>query len=1219
MTGQLHPKRILIVLAAVLALYTLAGFFLAPWAGKKILLKELGSRLGRPVVIGSVSVNPYRLVLGIKDFAIEEKEGGDFISASSLLVDLSMGSLFKFAPVIEALELDSLVVNLILKKDGSFNFSDLIERFKKNPNNFPIADSALSEPEIFGFLLSNTKISNTNIHFSDQISGKDHVIENFNLDLPLLSSIEKHKQTKTLADIDLVLNQADIKIKLESLPFTRGRDSVVTLKTGTIDLLPYLKYLPLPETLIVKRMETSLDLVMTYSQTSDKKKPSLILKGEVGIANIDIQDADRTQVLTAPKIDITLAPSDLLDKRLELASLKILSPKVYLTRDANGNLNLLKYVPEGKVPVDKGGRPEPEKEKTMVSGGDKESPGFVFLLDTGEIVDASLLFTDAANKTPFNTILSPVSVQVRDIVAQKGISGKYSISLKTEIDESMASAGQFSTAPLALEGSVTLLGLVLKKYLPYVENLINFDIQEGQLDLDAGFILSEDDRSEDDSKVSAVIHNKELRLTNLKVWDRVNKEMPVSIPEVIVTGSVFDTGKQRLDMGKIKTAKGKIILKRQADGTINLVNNLLPVHISPVNQKNPNTVSPAIGADENKGSWEISLSDFSLGKYGIDIFDAATKEPVEIKLSDISLHAGNFKTWGKETSGISVGMAMNKTGRVQVKGDLVLSAQTADLDVSLDKIDIQSLQPYFTEQVNILVTKGLIQTQGQLSLSMKEKNNPRVSFKGKSSVTDFVSLGKFSGKEFFKCNSLYLAGMDISLLPVKVAVQDISLTDFYSRVIISKKGNINLKQIMEGSENAKSGSQAEPAPAAQKENTSPRPEITISNVTLQGGQIYFEDNFTQPNVFADMKEIAGQIKGLSSMEGIAPADLKLRGLHGQSSPLNIVGRISPLTQKQFLDLNISFKDIELTHFSSYSIKYIGYEIEKGKLVLDLNYQIDGNLLKARNRFFLDQFTLGKKVDSKDATSLPVPLAISLLKNADGQIDLNVPLSGNLDDPEFSFSVAFFEVLGNLIMKVITSPFKALGAIFGGGEDLGFVNFEYGSDAIPDNEIQKINKLIEILEKKNELELDIEGTYDKIADGEALGKKEYDAFIKSEKLKILAAKGTPVSSPEQITLLPKERESAVLAAYELADFPKPREEDGKEKQISTEEKEKLLITHMDINEQQLIRLAMARAENIKNHILSTAKVVPERIFLLNPGEAEAGPDQETFGRVIFSIK
>lgn len=1219
MTGQLQIKRILIVLAGILALYTIAGFFLAPWAVKKIALKQIGIGLGRPVSIGAVSVNPYSLVLGIKEISIKEKEGGDFISVSSLSVDLSMASLFRLAPVISGAELDSPGVNLILKKDGTFNFSDIIQNFEKKSSDLPLVNKVKTDPEIFGFQLSNAKVSNAKISFSDQIREKAHVIENLNFHLPFLSSLKKNRQTNAIAALYFLMNQAEIKIKLESLPFTPGRDSVVTLKTGTIDILPYLKYLPLPETLLVNQMETSLDLVMTYSQANDSQTnendtPSLILKGTVEIANIDIQEADHTPVFFAPKIDLTLAPSDLFDKTLGLASLKILSPKVHLTRDANGNLNLLKLLPGGQMPDKMEETPKPEKSVAMVSGDDKEPTGFVFQLDTGDIVDASIFFTDAANKTPFNTILSPVTIQVKEVVAQKGVSGKYSISLKTEAHESIASAGQFSTTPLALEGSVTLEKMVLKKYLPYVENLINFDVQEGQLDLDAGFTLSEDER-----KLAAVINNKELRLTNLRVWDRVNKEIPVSIPEIVVTGSVMDTGKQRLDMGKIKTAKGKILLKRQADGSINLVKNLLPVHITRVNQKNMDKVSPAIGADKNKGAWKIDLSDFSLEKYEIDVSDETQKDPIPIKLSDISLQADNIEIGGKEKAGISVGMMMNKTGEIQIKGDLVPAALAADLAVSLDKIDIRSFQPYFTEQVNILVKNGFFQTQGQLSLSMKEKNKPQVSFKGKSSVIDFVSLGKFSGKEFFKCSSLYLSGMDISLMPVKVAVQDISLTDFYSRVIISKKGNINLRQIMAGDEKGKAASQVEPVPAAQKENTSPRPEITISNVTLQGGAIYYEDNFTQPNVSADMKEIAGQVKGLSSMEGGAPAEIQLRGLHGKSSPLDIMGRISPLTRKQFLDLNISFKDIELTRFSPYSAKYIGYEIEKGKLILDLNYQIDGNILEAKNSFFLDQFTLGEKVDSKDATSLPVPLAISLLKNADGQIDLDVPLSGDLNDPEFSFSVAFFKVIGNLIMKVITSPFKVLGAMFGGGEDLGFVNFEYGSDAIPDKEIQKINKLIEILEEKKDLNLEIEGTYDSIADGDALRKKVYDAFIKSEKIKILAAKGTPVLNPDELTLLPEERQAAVLTAYELADFPKPRKEDGKEKQINITEKEKLLLTHVDINERHLEELAITRAENIKHYILSTDKVTPERIFLLNPDEAQADPDQERFGRVIFSIK
>ena len=1214
MTGQIKPKRILMIFAAILALYTVAGFFLFPFVGKKILIKQLGNALGRPVAIESVSMNPYSLVVGIKGISIKENTEADFILIQSLLVNLSASSLFRFAPVITRLELESPVVNLIEKKDETFNFSDLILRFAKDPSEAVTAD-----PEIFGFKLSNVKIFNGKISFLDQIRETDHLIEKINLDLPFLSSLEKDRQTKASAKIDFLLNQAKIKVELESLPFTPGRNSDLTLKAGTIDLLKYLGYLPLPETLLVKQMETSLDLTITYSQANDKY---LILEGTVGIANIDIQDADHTQVLTTPQINLAIAPSDLLDKKLTIAKLNILSPKIHLGRDVGGNLNLLKYLPGDRVAdqgEDNSGKEVAQETGQRETGQDEAGQGetgtgFVFELVTGEIKNASLFFTDGANKTPFKTTLSPVSIQLKDIVAQKRVLGKYRISLKSEAGESFASTGQFSTIPLGVEGSITLEKLVVKKYSPYFENLINFDIRDGQVNLDAGFLISENQ-----TKLGAVFNNKKLSISNLKLWDRVNKEIPVSIPELVITGSVMDTEKQRLDMGEVKTFQGKIILKRQSDGSINLVKNLLPASNTLLNNK-ANTVKAPVAipvVKKKEPAWKISLDDFSMEKFGIAFFDATTKEPVSIKLSDISLHADNLKTWGREKAGIKAGMEWNKTGKIQLNGDLVPSIMKAGLDLSLERIDIASLQPYFTDQVNIAVKKGLFHTQGRIAVSMEEKTNPSISFKGKTSVTDFVSLVKASDKEFFNCNSLYLSDMDISLFPVKMVVKDISLTDFYSRVIVSEEGNINLKQVLVSDGESKIVSGPKPA-TAKEEETSPLPEIIISNVTLQGGHIHYADYFTQPNVIAEMKEITGQIKGLSSMDD-TPAAIQLRGLHGQSSPLDIVGRISPLSRKRFLDLDISFKDIDLTRFSPYAAKYIGYKIEKGKLVLDLKYKIDGNKLESRNRLFLDQFTLGEKVDSKDATSLPVPLAISLLKNSNDQIDLNIPLTGDLDDPEFNFSSAVFAVFGNLITKVLTAPFKFLGAMFGGGEELGFVNFEYGSHTISNEGIKKLDKLMEILDKKKELDLEIEGTYESIQDGEALRLKRYEALLKSGKIaKIEAAEGT-LSSQEDVVLLPEEREEAILAAYELADFPKPRGEDGKEKEISTGEKEKLLFTHLDINENHLKELAMTRAENIKNYILSTGKVVPERIFLHDPDQAETGPEEERFGKVKFLIK
>lgn len=1206
MINRILTRKTAYVLISILALYTVVGFFLAPWVVEKFLIKRWGHFAGRTVAIESVSFNPFTLSISASKISIREKNGSDFITARSLFADLSIASLFRLAPVCTRYEMDSPIVNLVLKQNNTFNFSDLMTPPEAKPAN-------QSEPEqkIFGFSISNGKIINGAIHFSDQIRQKDHHIELLNLDLPFLSSLEKDRETRLQSGLDFVLNQAKIDIGLEALPFSPACDTAVTFKTGAIDLIPYLGYLTLPENLAIAQMETSFDLSVTYSQT--RNTPSLILKGTADLANLDIRDTDHSPVLAVPHLRLTIAPSDLLNKRLDVSELKILSPKIHVSRYSDGNLNLFRYLPTADMPDTNQEDPKPEEKGAGGPEPGKQDPGFVFQLASGQISDASVFFTDAANTTQFTTTLSPVSIQVKQMVAEKRIQGEYEISLKTEADETLVSKGRFSSDPMEIEGAVTLEKLNIPKYTAYYTDFVNCDVREGQIRGDIDFLLSKTK-----TDLALVIHNKELGLTNLTLWDRINKETPIVIPELTLRDSMMDTGKQKLDLGKITTSQGKIILRRQADASINLVKNLIPPPAGPPEKKAITARKPSETDDVQKTdpAWDIRLDTLEMERFFLAFFDASTKEPASIDLSDIHIQANELNFSGTQKAGVDLEMQYNKSGKIHIKGDLIPSQLTAGLDLSLDKINVNSLQPYFTDQLNIAVTKGFIQTKGRLDLSLGGKGAPLFSYKGNASITDVESLEKTTDNAFFSCNSLYFTGMDISLFPVKVFLKDVALTDFYSRVIISDKGKINFRQILVDDDTNKSVSGKGSDTAAGKSNPGPEPEIVISNVSLQGGHIRYSDFFTQPNVTAEMKEIAGQIKGLSSSEG-SMGEIQLRGLHGKSSPLEISGRISPLTPKRFFDVDISFKDIDLTRFSPYAAKYIGYKIEKGKLVLNLKYKIDGNKLESRNSLFLDQFTLGEKVKSEYATSLPVPLAISLLKNSKNQIDLNVPVTGDLNDPKFSLSGAFFGVFGNLIMKVVTAPFKFLGAMFGGGEELGYVNFDYGSDTPGDEEIQKLDQLIHILVEKKELKLDIIGTYDRNRDGQVLRENRYESGLKSEKLN--RQKDKKGISNGEVTLLPEERESAVLAAYERADFSKPRNENGQEKEISTPEKEKLLLTHVDISENDLKELAMKRAETIKAYILSTEKVAPARLFLHDPHPSEEGADPQGVAKVNFLIK
>ncbi|MBU0970343.1 MAG: DUF748 domain-containing protein [Proteobacteria bacterium] len=1205
MTEPVHIKKILGVFTTILVLYTLTGFFLVPWVGEKAFIKGWGDFMGRRVAVESISTNPFSLTLLAKKISIKEETGDSFVSVGALFIDFSIASLFKLSPVCTRFEMDSPVVNLVLKKDNTFNISDLMAPSEEETRAAPQTDQA--DQKIFGLKLSNGNISNGNIIFSDQIREKDHYIENLNLDLPFLSTMEKDRDTRVLGEADFLLNKAKIKIGLESLPFSAARDTLLTLKTGPIDFLNYLSYLPLPKSLLVNHAETFFDLSMAYSQTGEK--PSLVLKGSAGLSNIDIRDMDHTPILNAPHISFTIDPSAILEKKIRVSGLKILSPKLHLSRDADGNLNLLKYLPG-----------EEDSEKKVSS---EQNTDMVFQLDSGEIKEGVLFFTDASGKTPFETTLAPVSIKLKQFLAKEDVQGEFAISLDTEAHESLSTQGRFSTGPLGIEGTVRLEKLSIPKFAPYYENLINFDIQEGQAHLDAGFSLKQTG-----DNLAIVIENKQLRFTDFRFWDRVNKELPVIIPELILMDSVLDTEKKRLDLGKITTSQGRILLKRQADASINLVKNLVsgqtqaPVHKNAADEKNSSSgQSPPVMPDleGNSPPWQISLSSLAMDNFSLAFSDIGAKVPVAVDLSDIRIQANGFNSLDGQKTQIDAKMKWNKSGKIEIKGSLLPSPFSADLDLLLDKIDIHSLEPYFADQVNIAIPKGFFQAQGHIALQMNQKPPaaaPFFTFKGKAFITDFVSLDKGSGTLFFKCNSLYFSGTDVSLFPVKVSVKEISLTDFYSRIIISDKGNINLRQILVQDEKLQDGSDPGTASAKDKQKAMSLPEIGISNVTLQGGIIEYTDYFTRPNVTAEMKEIAGQIKGLSSSDG-SIAQMQLRGLHGKSSPLEISGRISPLTPKKFYDLDISFKDIELPRFSPYAAKYIGYKIEKGKLVLNLKYKIDGNKLESQNRLFLDQFTLGEKVESKDATNLPVPLAISLLKNAKNQIDLNLPVNGDIGDPKFSFSSAIFGVFGNLIMKVVAAPFKFLGAIFEGGEELGFINFEFGSDVLKEDQIEKLDQLVHILVEKKELKLVIIGTYDRNQDSQILRESRYEALLKSERVQELVERKT--LSMGDVTRLPGERESAILAAYELADFLKPMDKDGREKEVSIQEKEKLLVTHVDITENDLKKLAMDRAENIQAYLLSTAKIQPARLFLSDPDALESEADQQGFGKVNFSIK
>jgi hypothetical protein len=622
----------------------------------------------------------------------------------------------------------------------------------------------------------------------------------------------------------------------------------------------------------------------------------------------------------------------------------------------------------------------------------------------------------------------------------------------------------------------------------------------------------------------------------------------------------------------------------------------------------------------------VKVGKIDVDQYRVGVTDLTLEEPVTIDAEAIQLKAENLSTAKNSRGETSLSLVLNKTGTVSASGQAGMDPLFADLTLNLKEIDLRPYQPYFADKVKITLTDGAISTTGRLQVKDEEGKGVQIVYKGESALNNLATIDKARSEDFLKWKSLVFSNMDIGINPFYVNIEGVSLTDFYSRVTINPNGVINLQEIMEEKkdETGKGSQGKAPQKPDQKKAEAAATEsptnIKIEKVTFQGGTINYSDYFIKPNVTVNMVEVGGKVTGLSSEE-ITQADVELRGKFGQqSAPVEIVGKVNPLKKDLFLDLKVSFKDIELSPMSPYAGKYAGYAIEKGKLFIDLKYHIENRKLEAQNRIFLDQFTFGEKVDSPTATKLPVKLAVALLKNRKGEIDLNIPISGSLDDPKFSIFSIILKVLLNLLVKAATSPFALLGAAFGGGEQLDALEFEYGSSEIKGESVAKLNTLAKALQDRASIKMDIEGYADLEKDKEALRQVFFQRKLKAQKLKETLKKGQPAVPVDEVKIEPAEYEKFLKLAYKEEKFPKPKNVLGMAKDIPAPEMEKLMLTYTEAKEEDLKLLASQRAMKVKEGIIKSGQVEPERIFIVGP-KTLAPPKKEKLkdSRVDLKLK
>jgi len=739
---------------------------------------------------------------------------------------------------------------------------------------------------------------------------------------------------------------------------------------------------------------------------------------------------------------------------------------------------------------------------------------------------------------------------------------------------------------------VKIKDLDIPYYLAYLPEQREYEIPSGFLDVKAVVSFAQLKGKPPAIRVEGNVTLREVRIQGKE------KSPMLHLPGIEVEVSPSDIVAREFRVASLTVKDPGIDAVIDRSGKLNLL--LLSMRGGKGNDKDENAGTPSGGAEPASPETKVFIEAIRLSGGKVRFRDRTTDPPVEVALDRLQLTADNVTTEKDHKAKFSFSTAFQQTGSVSLDGDVSIEPPSLGAKVRVKAIPISPVQPYFTDKVKILVTGGAVGAEGDLSVDATKGAPANVGYKGKVSVNRFSSIDKDRGEEFLKFATLLLGGVDAGNAPRKVFIKEIALSDFFSRIVVNPDATLNVQGIVAKGEAAGDNAttvKAVTAPPAAAGKPVPT-TVRIETVTLQGGTILFTDRYVKPNYTASLVEIGGRVSGLSSEESRL-ADVDLRGKLENSAPLEIQGKINPLAENLFVDLMVDFRDMDLSPLSPYSGRFAGYGVQKGKLTLSLKYHIENKKLDAENKVFLDQFPFGAAVDSPDATKLPVRLAVALLKDRKGEIHLDLPVTGQIDDPKFSVWGIVLKIIVNLLVKAATSPFALLGAIFGGGEELSYLEFDPGTTALPRTAEAKIGSLTKVLVERPGLQLEIEGHVDVEKDSEGWRRLLFRRKVAARKVRDLVRSGQAAPPLDNVQVDAAEYPKYLAQAYREEKFPKPRNILGMAKDLPVAEMEKLMLTHMPVTNDDLRQIALERASNVKERLIRTGKVEPGRSFLVEP--------------------
>lgn len=1185
-------QRIAIWSSGFVALWAVVAGLILPPIVRHVAENQLSKKLGSSCTLEKVRFNPFTLRLTAENLDVPLPDGEKCFSLERFEVRVSPAGIYRFAPVLSDLRLINPHLEMTLRQDGSLSVTELAQTSKNKPlseaeKSQPVdADGTDTEVNLFGLVITDLEIRGGNLHFRDDIRQADHTVADLGLFVPFTSTLNRDRDRSIIPYLEAVVNGRPLRVDGRLTPFAEQLDTEFDIRFDNLDLPRFQPYVERFTRTVVKDGRLSTALVFSIRQQPEIGL-RLGLGGQLTFSDLQIMAPDGEEALLLPQMSVELdgalnTPEGLILKKVAMQGLQV---NLALLED--GQLDWQSWMK--KVPA----KQDPAEDAAT------QQPSLPLHLEQFELRDGRIRWRDRKVKGGFQAKMEQIAVTVAGLHLPGTEPAAIQANLTLNDTAHLSLQGKLLAAPL--QGNILLRvdGMPVADIQPYITaSGIPITVAKG--------IFSGTGRVQmtgGETGTAILFQQGQLHLQELALMRNDTKKVFFQMKKLTLEALAVDVSGRQLTARQLLLEHPDLSLRRDRKGTIDLLQLRPPASAHTRAKRTSKPTKP----------WRTQLAELNLTQGQVSVGLEGARETSTAVLQKLTGSVTGFDSASETPLDIVLKGQEKKGGSFNIDGQAGLNPLDLNLRFRTNKLNLKAVSPLLG-QINPALRLGA----GTLSLSLqtglkKVAGNNQLRVRGQATME---SLSLLDGKqEFAALRTLRIRDLDIQTARQRYSTGKVTLNRPRLNLTLSNDGTSNLARLLGNQSATHANTPAARPQTVKKTKATVAPYLRIGGVEISNGTLLMRDQRYKPAVTNRLDKLTvtvGELRNTPESQTKVAFSGELNG-----AAIKGEGTMNPLHADVAAELQATLQTLDLTQISPMSERFIAYPLNKGIFTLDSTISIDQGKLDSTHKIKLDSLELGAKIKSPNAPNLPVKLGVSLLQDAAGNINLTLPVRGDLHDPSFSVGGLVFKVIANLLIKAVASPFVFLSGIIGSGEQgLEYIAFEPGDGRLPDKDLKAVSTVADMLMSRPKINLVLIPHADE-ADREMLAEAFAHRRMQEIKHADLPKQERTQIKPQELPIGPSvdadEYADLLFDVYAEQPFDKPTNLIGMVRKLPPQEMLEKIREHYPKDDHALEQLALERARHLREAFIAVRPELESRISVVPahvPGEGH---------RVTFGIK